>query len=291
MPSDAPAVKIDGTRALGAEVVLYDRATQDRDALGAELAADARPDPHPALRPPAGDRRAGHHGLEIAAQAAEEGVTAGGRPRLLRRRRASAPASPSRSRPRPRASASAPPSRRASTTWPARSPPASASAMPAATGSICDAILTPRPGALTFPVLARLAGPGLAVTDEEALAAMALAFRHLRIVLEPGGAVSLAAALFRQRRDRRRHGHLRRLRRQRRPRPLRPHHRRGVSDASRLRYASPRVGTSNLMLPAPRATRAARIAACPLTGSGQVRPEQEERLQRQPPASPPGRRS
>ena len=39
-----------------------------------------------------------------------------------------------------------------------------------ATGSICDAILTPRPGALTFPILARLAGPGLAVTDEEALA-------------------------------------------------------------------------------------------------------------------------
>ncbi len=67
----------------------------------------------------------------------------------------------------------------------------------AATGSICDAILTPRPGALTFPVLERLAGPGLAVSDAEALGAMALAFAHLKIVLEPGGAVSLAAALFR----------------------------------------------------------------------------------------------
>ncbi len=67
----------------------------------------------------------------------------------------------------------------------------------AATGSICDAILTPRPGALTFPVLQRLAGPGLAVSDAEALAAMRLAFAHLRLVLEPGGAVSLAAALFR----------------------------------------------------------------------------------------------
>jgi threonine dehydratase len=66
----------------------------------------------------------------------------------------------------------------------------------AATGSVCDAILTPRPGALTFPLLQRLAGPGLAISDEEALAAVAAAFRHLRIVLEPGGAVSLAAALF-----------------------------------------------------------------------------------------------
>ena len=63
--------------------------------------------------------------------------------------------------------------------------------------SVCDAILTPTPGRLTLPVLARLAGPGLAVTDAEAMAAMALAFRHLRLVLEPGGAVSLAAALFR----------------------------------------------------------------------------------------------
>ena len=69
-------------------------------------------------------------------------------------------------------------------------------ANPAATGSICDAILTPTPGMLTLPILQRLAGPGLAVTDDQALQAMALAFTHLRIVLEPGGAVALAAALF-----------------------------------------------------------------------------------------------
>jgi threonine dehydratase len=63
--------------------------------------------------------------------------------------------------------------------------------------TLCDAIMTPTPGRLTFPLLQAHCGPGLAVTDEEALRAMALAFRHLRIVLEPGGAVSLAAALFR----------------------------------------------------------------------------------------------
>ena len=66
-----------------------------------------------------------------------------------------------------------------------------------ATGSICDAILTPAPGKLTLPVLQRLAGPGLAVTDDDAMRAMAAAFTHLRLVAEPGGAVALAAALFR----------------------------------------------------------------------------------------------
>ncbi len=64
-----------------------------------------------------------------------------------------------------------------------------------ATGSICDAILTPAPGKLTLPILRHLAGPGLVVTDDQALRATALALTHLRIVAEPGGAVALAAAL------------------------------------------------------------------------------------------------
>ena len=64
------------------------------------------------------------------------------------------------------------------------------------TGSICDAIITPTPGLLTFPILNRLAGPGLVVTDEECLHAMALAFKYLKIVIEPGGAAALAATLF-----------------------------------------------------------------------------------------------
>ena len=62
--------------------------------------------------------------------------------------------------------------------------------------SICDAILTPTPGDLTFPILQRLAGTGAVVTDDQALRAMVLAFTHMRIVLEPGGAAALAAALF-----------------------------------------------------------------------------------------------
>ena len=64
------------------------------------------------------------------------------------------------------------------------------------TGSVCDAILTPSPGDLTFPILQRLCGPGIVVSDEDALRAMASAFLRLKLTVEPGGAVALAAALF-----------------------------------------------------------------------------------------------
>ena len=63
-------------------------------------------------------------------------------------------------------------------------------------GSICDAIVTPQPGNITFPIMVRLCGKGIAVTEEEALRAMVLAFNRLKIVVEPGGAVALAAALY-----------------------------------------------------------------------------------------------
>ncbi|MDB9763320.1 pyridoxal-phosphate dependent enzyme, partial [Amylibacter sp.] len=63
-------------------------------------------------------------------------------------------------------------------------------------GSVCDAVLTLCPGDITFPILKRLCGAGFSVSDEEALRAMVLAFEQLRIVVEPGGAVALAAALF-----------------------------------------------------------------------------------------------
>ena len=63
------------------------------------------------------------------------------------------------------------------------------------TRSICDAILTPAPGHLTFAIgRQRLAG-GLRVSDADVRRAMRMAFRHLKIVVEPGGAVALAAAL------------------------------------------------------------------------------------------------
>ena len=60
-------------------------------------------------------------------------------------------------------------------------------------GSICDALLAPEPGDVTFPLAQKLLGPGLVVTDDEVLDAMEVAFREFKIVVEPGGAVGLAA--------------------------------------------------------------------------------------------------
>lgn len=196
MPKDAAAVKIARVRGFGAEVLLYDRLTEDRDALGADLAA-ARGltliPPYDHVEVIAGQ---GTTGLEIAEQAAEEGL-AGGDVLVCTGGGGLATGVAL-------ALDALAPGFRVRTAEPlgfddmARSLAAGARLdNPAPTGSICDAILTPRPGAMTFPVLQRLAGPGLAVSDEEALRAVALAFAHLRIVLEPGGAVSLAAALFR----------------------------------------------------------------------------------------------
>lgn len=195
MPSDAPAVKIDGTKAHGAEVVLYDRGRDDRDALGAGLAAERGL----TLIPPFDHAEViagqGTVGLELAAEVAEAGVAradvlvpcgGGGLSAGIAL-----------------ALEAEVPGLRVRTAEPAGFDDMARSlaegerlSNAATTGSICDAILTPRPGALTFPILRRLAGPGFAVSDDEALAAVSAAFRHLHIVLEPGGAVALAAALF-----------------------------------------------------------------------------------------------
>jgi threonine dehydratase len=61
--------------------------------------------------------------------------------------------------------------------------------------SLCDALLSPTPGTLTFPINQRLLRGGLVVTEDEVQAAMRYAFRVLKLVVEPGGAVALAALL------------------------------------------------------------------------------------------------
>ncbi|MEM8572988.1 MAG: pyridoxal-phosphate dependent enzyme, partial [Pseudomonadota bacterium] len=61
--------------------------------------------------------------------------------------------------------------------------------------SICDAIVTPMPGEKSFAICGGKVGPGLVISDDDALAAMAFAYREMRIVLEPGGAAALAAIL------------------------------------------------------------------------------------------------
>ena len=65
----------------------------------------------------------------------------------------------------------------------------------ALSGSICDALLAPMPGELTFQVNSKLLSGALSVTDDEVRDAIRFAFNELKLVLEPGGAVALAALL------------------------------------------------------------------------------------------------
>lgn len=192
MPSDAPVSKIENTRALGAEVVLYDRAAEDRDEIGARLAEQrglTLVKPFDNAQVIAGQ---GSVGLEIATQAkgvagdvlvpcGGGGLTSG----IALALAAEAP----QMRVRPvepegfddvaRSLVSGKIEENALTS-----------------GSICDAIITPSPGKLTFPIMLKLCGPGIVVSEDECLDAMALAFSRLKIVVEPGGAAALAAALF-----------------------------------------------------------------------------------------------
>ncbi|MCT4607734.1 MAG: threonine/serine dehydratase [Pelagimonas sp.] len=195
MPSDAPKAKIDGTRALGGEVVLYDRGSQSREEIGDQLSAER----NLTLIKPFDDPQviAGQAscGVEIAQQAADMGITqadvmvccGGGGLTAGIALALEAHAPDMRVRP-------AEPEGYDDTTRSLAAGERLRNQQEA--GGLCDAILTPMPGEITFPILSRLCGPGVVVSEEEALRAMALAFHHLKIVAEPGGAVALAAALF-----------------------------------------------------------------------------------------------
>lgn len=196
MPNDAPALKIDNTRALGAEVVLYDRPNgESREALGQSIAQSRgltliRPYDDPQVI--AGQ---GTTGLEIAQDAKELGIddaqvlipcgggglTSG----IALALEADAP----NMQARPVEPEGFDDVHRSLATDQIQHNARQS-------GSICDAIITPAPGDLTFPIMQRLCGPGLVVTEAECLRAMAAAFTRLKVVIEPGGAVALAAALY-----------------------------------------------------------------------------------------------
>jgi len=197
MPSDAPQLKIDNTKAYGAEVVLYNRDTESRDDIGAKISSErgltlVKPFDEPLVV--AGQ---GTCGIEIAEDAnalgiknAEVIVCCGGgglTSGIALALEADAPTL--RVRPaEPEGFDDVARSLRSGTL----------ESNTATSGNICDAIITPRAGELTFPVMQRLCGAGLAVSEDEVLGAMAQAFARLKLVAEPGGAAALAAALYRR---------------------------------------------------------------------------------------------
>jgi threonine dehydratase len=194
MPADAPAIKIENTRAYGAEVRLYDRARESREAIGAKIAAETGA----ALIRPYDDPRIvagqGTAGLELAEQAKAYGVNidvalapCGGGGLVAGCALALTSAFPGI------AVYAVEPDGLDDTRRSLVAGERVANA-PGAT-SICDALLLPMPGELTFEVNLRLLAGGLTVSDDEVRRAIAFAFRYLKLVVEPGGAVALAAML------------------------------------------------------------------------------------------------
>ena len=196
MPADAPVVKLQRTEALGARIILYDRKKQDREAVAAgHIGQHGSTLIHP-YNDTAVIAGQGTIGLEIVADCASAGVTpdtvivpcgGGGLSSGVNL-----------------AMRDAFPKLEVVLVEPAgfddyaRSLVAGRPVANASTsGSVCDALLAASPGAIGFAINSKNAR-AIAVDDNEALAAMAFAFRELKLVLEPGGAVALASVLSRR---------------------------------------------------------------------------------------------
>ncbi len=194
MPSDAPAAKIAGTKALGGEVVLYDRWTQSREAIAAAIAAERGAIVVPAFddfyvmagQGTAGLEAArqlqalGHAADQLLAPASGGGLIAG----IGLAFRALSPST--------KIYAVEPEAYNDHAVSLTAGHPVTVKPQ---TPSLCDALMAPAPGDLTFVLNKTQLSGAVGVSDAEALAAMAFAFRHLKLVLEPGGAVALAALL------------------------------------------------------------------------------------------------
>ncbi|MBX3479761.1 MAG: threonine/serine dehydratase [Caulobacter sp.] len=194
MPADAPAMKVANTRNYGAEVVIYDRYSEDREAITHGIAADRGMTivwPYDDYDIIAGQ---GTVGLELEAQARGAGATldlvvspAGGGGLLSGIATAMKQLSPAT---------------QVYGVEPAtyddivRSLAAGERlGVDPAARTICDALQTPSPGKLTFPIIQADVAAVLTVTDAEVAEAMRFAFTWLKLVVEPGGCVSLAALL------------------------------------------------------------------------------------------------
>ena len=194
MPRDAPRPKRERTASMGAEVVLYDRASEDREAIARSIAAERGAVLVPPYDDPmiiAGQGTAGAEIVEdlaalglkpdtVIVTASGGGLTAGVALAVKARH----------------------PGARLFTAEPqdfddhARSFRSGRRETNAAlSGSICDALMSPSPGKITFEINRALVGDGLIASEDEVARAVAFAFRELKLVVEPGGAVGLAALL------------------------------------------------------------------------------------------------
>jgi threonine dehydratase len=194
MPSDAPAIKRAHTQAWGATIIAYDRATEDRGAIAARIVAETGAALIPPFEHPDVIAGQGTLALELAEDAAAAGLTmdsmlvcCGGGGLIAGCALAMADVSPATKL------YAVEPEGWDDTARSLRAGERLANDMRGDT--LCDALLTPTPGELTFSINRRLLTAGLVVSIPEIRAAMRFALEHLKLVVEPGGAVALAAAL------------------------------------------------------------------------------------------------
>ncbi|QIG51796.1 threonine/serine dehydratase [Nordella sp. HKS 07] len=194
MPADTPDIKKANTRAYGAEVVTYDRERESREEIASRIAEERGAVIVPPFEHPQIIAGQGTAGLELVEQAQERGATldavlvpaSGGglAAGIALAVKAKSPATtihcvePEGFDDHARSLISGRRERN-----------------DRASGSICDALLSPMPGELTFSINKSHLTSGLVVSEAEVKRAMAFAFQHLKIVIEPGGAVGLAALL------------------------------------------------------------------------------------------------
>lgn len=194
MPSDAPAVKVEATKGFGAEIRFYDRFTEDRVAIADEIARERGCVVVPSYDDPLIIAGQGALGIEIVAQAKARGVgldrvlsPVGGGGLIAGTSVAVKALSPS------------------TEVWGAEPAGFDETRRSLESGqretvdkdarSICDALLTPIPGELTWSINSKTLSGVAAVTDAEVAEAMRYAFSVLKLVVEPGGCVALTAAL------------------------------------------------------------------------------------------------
>jgi len=188
MPSDAPALKIAGTRAEGAEVIFYDRLTEDRAAIAADLAARTGATVVPSFDDPHIVAGQGTVGLELLDQLARSPariiVPCGGGGLAAGIALACPDAEIVIVEP---------------TGWDdMKDSLAVGHIVPVALDApptLCDALQTPRVSPITFDILRARRAKALAVSESEVEAAVRWAWQQRRLVIEPGGAVALAAML------------------------------------------------------------------------------------------------
>jgi len=194
MPRDAPKAKRERTKALGAEVILYDRTTEDRAAIAHDIVAKRGATLVPPYDDPLIIAGQGTIGREIVEDLARLNVTpdivvvgasGGGL--------AAGISLGVKARVPDAAFYTVEPEGFDDTLRSFKS--GKRESNPSLSGSICDALMSVTPGELTFPITRTLIGQGLTASDVEVGRAVRYAFEELKLVVEPGGAIGLAALL------------------------------------------------------------------------------------------------